>query len=338
MTEHQPRTFFVTGATGFVGGHLLAALIARHGAASVTALAHTRRGPRDEKSFASLKQQGVGILECDLLELSTLNRLRPRFDVVYHLAAFAETETPGDLFRVNSEGTEALLDWLGPSLRGKRFVYTGTLASVDRDRPVGPITEATPCTPKTAYGQTKLLGEESICSRHAGLGFDYTILRLCTIIGRGYRPGGMFGQCPELLEKNKLAARLNWPGRVSFLGVNDLVRILLAVPVLPESANELFVLSNGENPTFDELLETMAGVLGTKRNRLELPAWFWQLAASVAWPLAGSKLAPYRLRNLCWRAAHIIRDGLCADSAKLDNLLGNRYQSVLDALRETYGK
>src|SRR6185436_15889146 len=127
-----------------------------------------------------------------------------------------------------------------------------------------PITETTLCSPKIPYGRTKLLAEDCIRSGHARLGFDYTILRLCTIIGPGFRPGGMFGRCPELLAKNKLPARLNWPGRVSFLSINDLTRILLAVAILPEAANQLFVLSNGENPTFDELLEQMARVLGLK--------------------------------------------------------------------------
>ena len=335
--EQEQRTFLVTGATGFVGRQLVAALLERHDPARITAMAHTDRGPRDEQSFAWLKQQGVPILECDLLQLPQAGLKPPRFEVVYHLAAFAETETPGGPFRVNSEGTRHLIEWLGSGLRGRRFVYTGTLASVDRDRPVGPITETTPCTPKTAYGQTKLLGEECIRSRRAKFGFDYTILRLCTIIGPGFRPGGMFGRCPELLAANKLAARLNWPGRVSFLALNDLVRLLLAIPGEPRTANELFVLSNGENPTFDQLLELMAGVLGLQRHRLALPEWFWRLVGAASWPLARSTLTPDRLRNFCWRVAHITHDGLCADGAKLNNLLGNRHQSVLDALRETYG-
>jgi len=327
--------FLITGANGFVGRHLVAALIERHGAGAITAMTHTV-GLREEKTAAWLKEQGVVTLECDLLQLPKTNWKPPSFDVVYHLAAFAETETAGEQFQVNSLGTRYLLDWLGPQLRGKRFVHTGTLASVDRDLPTGPITEATPCTPRTAYGQTKLFGEECVRSRHAELGFDYTILRLCTIVGPGYRPAGMFGRCPELLAKRKLAARLNWPGRVSFLGIEDLVRILLAVPSLPQAKNNLFVLSNGENPTFDQLLDQLALVLGLPRNRVVLPGWLWRVAWRIAWPLAKTELTPHGLRNLCWRAAHIIRDGICADSTKLNNLLGNRYQSVSDALRDTY--
>jgi nucleoside-diphosphate-sugar epimerase len=336
MNGSAQRTL-ITGATGFVGSHLTAALIEKLGTESVIALVRRSQDAREQRSFERLQRAGVKILECDLLELPKLKLDPPEFDVVYHLAAFAETETAGDHFRVNSDGTRNLLRWLAPQLVGKRVVYTGTLASHDRDRPTTPADESSPTTPRTEYGRSKLQGEEFVRAAAREFGFDYTILRLCTIIGRGYRPGGMFGACPALLEGGRWATRLNWPGRVSFLGVRDLIQILLAAPVTEGTANELFVVSNGEDPTFDALLDQMAQVLGLKRDRIVLPKLFWRVAGAIAWPMASMRFIPHRLRNQCWRAAHIIYDGIRADGSKLKKLLGIQYQTVLDALRETYG-
>src|ERR1022692_2794278 len=97
------RKFLVTGATGFIGSRLVAALVERHGVDAVTAMVHTRHSARDVLSLQALQARGVAILECDLLELPERAPARPEFDVVYHLAAFAETETPSDESRVNSD-------------------------------------------------------------------------------------------------------------------------------------------------------------------------------------------------------------------------------------------
>jgi len=118
--------------------------------------------------------------------------------------------------------------------------------------------------------------------------------------------------------------------------VNDLVRLLVAVPSAPATDNDTFVLSNGENPTFDEVLGLMAQILGRPRRRVVLPGWFWRLVVAVAWPLAGWRVLPHAARIFCWRIAHIVRDGQSADATKLNLVFGPEYTSVRDALHEAY--
>jgi nucleoside-diphosphate-sugar epimerase len=286
------RTFLVTGATGFVGSHLVPRLAELYGPEAVTALCYRAGRESERAALQRFKSLGVRLIEGDLLKSPPSTTPPPSGDIVYHLAGFAETETASGPFHVNSEGTTNLLRWLGADLNGKRVVYTGTLASVDRDAARGPITEDTPCTPKTAYGKTKLKGEQIVRTAARELGYDFTILRLCTIIGPGFRRGGMFGIFPRLLSKGAIATRLNWPGRASFLNVFDLVDILVKVAELEGTKNETYVVSNGEGPTFDEFLDQMAEVLGIRRRRVELPPWLWAATRSCAWRLAGSDLMP----------------------------------------------
>jgi nucleoside-diphosphate-sugar epimerase len=330
------RRYLVTGATGFIGRHLVEALIGQAGPAAVTALVHVRRHAAEGQLLRSWQAAGIRLIECDLLELPRCGLRPPEFDVVYHLAGHTQTELPSDNYRVNSEGTLKLLRWLAAGLRGKRFIHAATLASVDHPIWGRPANEHTVCQPRTPYGRTKLAGEDHVRRLHLEIGFDYTILRLCTIIGAGYRPSGMLGILPALLARNALATRLDWPGRVSFLSIEDLVRVFIALPDIAQTRNELYVVSNGENPTFDELLDEMATILGVTRDRLRIPTWLWRFLGVVVWRVTGIPGIPHRAQSWCWRVSHMIYGGICADGSKLNSLLGFRYQSFRTSLRNIY--
>jgi nucleoside-diphosphate-sugar epimerase len=327
----------VTGATGFVGRHLVPTLIDRFGANSVTAMIDQHLRPGEMDFLRELKERNVCICQCDLLDLPRLRISVPEFDTVYHLAAYVETERASPRIRVNAEGTRMLLDWLGPNLEHKRVIYTGSLASVDRRRPKGPIREDTPCQPITEYGRTKLEAEHIIAARSTVLGYDYTILRLPTIIGAGFRAGGMFDVFPQMLRRNAFGTRLNWPGKTSFLCVSDLAKILADIPEFPQTRNELYVLSNGEDPSFDEFLDCIAGVLAVPRQRVELPRWFWGLVGMIATLGSDKTFLPHSLRTFCWRVALMVYDGIYADASRMNGVLHPAYQSIEDGLRGSYG-
>lgn len=328
--------FLITGASGFVGSYLIPCLIEKHGAASITAMVHVHRSQQEELRISEWAKTAMRIIECDLLRLNATPPPIPEFDVVYHLAAFAETENSEGPFEVNSHGTENLLNWLGNSLKGKRFIYASTLASIDRNLPVGPATEDTPCRPLTAYGQTKLEGERIIHRGSNEFGYTFTILRLCTIVGKGFRSGGMFGVLPELLAKGSLSARLNWPGRASFLCVTDLAAILRDASSHPGTTNRIFVLSNGESPTFDELFAQIATILQLPRKRIVLPGWLWKALASVSWTIAKIKFVPYKMKITAWRLGHLTTDGILADASRLNSVLNPHYHPLESCLREAY--
>ena len=86
------------------------------------------------------------------------------------------------------------------------------------------------------------------------------------------------------------------------------------------------------------MLDQIAAVLGLPRRRVILPALLWRALGRIGWGMAGSTLVPARMRTQCWRAAHVIHDGIWANASKLNFLVGNRYQGVRDALREAYGR
>src|SRR5262249_35052804 len=160
-----------------------------------------------------------------------------------HLAAATDTSWPEErLAPINVQGTLNLLETLKGQMRGKRIVFTSTSAAVDRARrPRGPLTEASPCVPRTAYGRTKLAGERILrdwCSRE---GAEFTVARLTTLYGPGVRTG-LIPVLAEGLRRGRLSARLDWPGRVGLLFVEDAVRLLLFLAECPEAGNQTFFL------------------------------------------------------------------------------------------------
>jgi len=341
-TVHAPPSkkgkYLVTGATGFIGRHLVEALVAEVGVHSIVAMTHTHCSHDERAVLQRWRSTGVSVIEYNLLDSQLSSCPLPAFDVVYHLAGHTETESPPAEFRVNSEGTRNLVRWLGPALHGKRLVYASTLAVVDRPMFGCAIDESTICRARTAYGRTKLAGEDFIRSFQGEFGFDYTILRLCTIVGTGYRPTGMFGVFPRMLARNAYATRLNWPGRVSLMGVADLVRIFLTISDCPRARNELFVMSNGENPSVDQVLDGIATVLGYERDKVSLPRWLWRAVGPLCRSAARFPALPHRVRTFLWRASHMIYDGVCADSSKLEAVLAPSCEPFIQCLRGAYGR
>ena len=102
MSRPAPLKAVLTGATGFVGSHLVDALVERGDAvrAVVRASSHTGR----------LREQGVELVEADLNDVDALAGAFAGRDVVFHVAGLIKALDPHDYFEVNAEGTRRVAD------------------------------------------------------------------------------------------------------------------------------------------------------------------------------------------------------------------------------------
>ncbi len=330
--------FLVTGASGFIGCPIVFRLAECYGHENVQLIVPgVDRHPNEKLRRKDLVDAGFDILVHDIIEDDLdIESVKP-FNVLFHLAAFVETETKSTRVRVNDRGTERLLRALAPLLHGTRVVYSGTLGSVDRIRADDtPLSEDCLCKPRTIYGLTKL-NAESILLRYAKrFGFEWTILRLCTVYGPGYRPGGMFDKLAESLYRGTLPSRLAWPGRISLLYVSDAVDALIALGTTDAGRNTLYHISSGEAPTLDELITKIARVIGIKRRRISPLFLFWSLVRATVWLPGLMRLLPFRLRNVIWRMSLVVCDGLVAESTKFHNALPLQYTCLDEGLTATY--
>lgn len=165
---------FLTGATGFVGGSVLAALLdAGH---SVRALV------RSPAAAGRLAAQGVDTIIGDILEPCRVDGV----DAVVHLAAMVDPALFGDareLDAVNRDAAISLAD-RAQDAGVRTFVFLSSIAAVGFHDEV--VTASTPCRPQTPYGRAKRDVEVALRARISPT-FCPVILRPPTIIGPGER-------------------------------------------------------------------------------------------------------------------------------------------------------
>ncbi|MER3446939.1 MAG: hypothetical protein C4291_08895 [Candidatus Dadabacteria bacterium] len=170
---------FVTGGTGFVGGHLVKRLV-RDGV-SVKALV------RDLSKADELKRLGVEIVTGDTTDKASLKGVMRDCDVFYHLGNIARWWLPdkGMYYKINVEGTKnALLEALKENV-GK-VIFTSSLAAIRQ--PKGEIaTEETEHKMdfESQYGRSKFLAEKEVMRIHRELGLPVVILNPGVVIGPG---------------------------------------------------------------------------------------------------------------------------------------------------------
>jgi dihydroflavonol-4-reductase len=163
----------VTGATGFVGSHLAAALAKRGD--DVFCLA---RRPEQATFLASL---GAQVVPGSLEDIDSLTAALQGVERVYHLAGLTAAGSEREFLEVNERGTLRLIGAIRtavPSLR--RFVHVSSIAAVGPTSHGARLTEDTPCRPVTAYGRSKLAGE--VVVRDAA-GLPWTIVRPPVVYG-----------------------------------------------------------------------------------------------------------------------------------------------------------
>jgi nucleoside-diphosphate-sugar epimerase len=307
----------VTGATGFIGRRLMAQLLERFGAASITCVVHASNKPGEAEAVESFRRAGVTLLPGDLTKAPIAATPPPLVDVVFHLAANIDTDTPEEEHRVNDSGTANLLAWLRPTLRGCRIVYTSSIAVLDRHGVAdGPLKEDSPSTPRTAYGVTKMRGEEILRHAAASDGFSWTILRLPTVYGPGEKAGGLFDLLITGARTGGLISRVNWPGRSSVIYVDDAAAILIDLAVKATAANEVYCISSGEDLTLPDIAREAGLLVSRPVKPLQLPMAFWRVLRSVAWSPLVRSLVPRRAYVTYWRLTLVVDDGFWFDARK----------------------
>ncbi len=332
--------FLITGASGWIGFALVKRLSKLYGKKKLQLILSKKSAhDKEDKRRKILFKEKYDIILNDLLEDNLNAKKIMPFDVLYHLAAYTEVETKSYKVHVNDIGTEKLLHSLNGLLRGKKVVFTGSILSIDRKYPSNnPLSENSPCNPRTDYGITKLKGEWAIKKCSNLYGFEWVILRLPTVYGPGFRPGGMFAVIPKSLKKNSITTRLPWPGKLSVVYRDDAVKALILLGTKNYKCNEIYHMDSGENPTFDEMITEIARINNIKRRRIKVPYLFWKLVMAVVWLPGLLKVFPFKIRIALWRVSLIVTDGLVFDSSKIQRTMHLKYLPLKKGLPITYKK
>ncbi len=256
----------VTGASGFVGSAVVRALLAR--GRRVRALVEPRA------DLANLEGLDVELVECDVTDEAALLRGLHNAKSLFHLAAIYKlwTPDPEPLFRVNVEGTTAVL-LAAQAKRVSRVVFTSSIMAVGLDPSAAPeqsIDETLPFTMfdlAGTYTLTKYVSER-VALRFARAGLPLVVVNPAMPFGPGDRAPTPTGQLVLRFLKGEVPAL--GAGGFSVIDVDDCAEgHLLAED--KGRVGERYILS-AHHVTLVEFAQRIAKIAGVKIPRITLPA------------------------------------------------------------------
>jgi nucleoside-diphosphate-sugar epimerase len=258
-------TVVVTGASGFIGSQLRAALLAS--GADVVSLV------RPDSPGVTLGRAAA----VDYADEASLRRVfeQEQPDYVFHVAGATKGVTEQDFWRGNVLPTQSLVRALNaahPAL--SRFVLVSSLTAFGPSNSRPPLRETDPPLPIELYGQSKLEAER-VLAREAGR-LPWTVLR----------PSGVYGPADVdsfvLFRAAHMRVNLfygNRQKRASMVYVDDLVRALVAAAQAESTLGRGYFISDGATYTWDTIQGHIARAVGRRGLRLDLPSFVVPLAA-----------------------------------------------------------
>lgn len=264
----------VTGASGFVGGQLLKRLAYRKGSQAMGTV-------RSASSVIKTGTVAVG----DIDQHTDWSAALKNQQVVVHTAARAhimddQAEEPLAAFReVNVAGTLNLArQAAGAGIR--RFVFISSIKVNGEQTAPGScfMAEDSPA-PEDPYGISKLEAEQGLQQIALETGMEVVIIRPPLVYGPGVK--GNFASMIKLVEKGLPLPFGAIDNRRSLVGLDNLVDLIITCIDHPNAANQVFLVSDGEDLSTSGLLRRVAKAMGKPSRLIPVPAGLLQLGATV---------------------------------------------------------
>lgn len=266
---------FVTGGSGFLGGHLIPAVRAR--GIEVAALA------RSDSAAATVEALGATAVRGDLEDVKALEAGMRGCDVVFHAAAHRTQYDPVEVhMRITVKGTENVLA-AARAAGVKRVIHVGTEAVLADGHPIirADETRPLPTQPMGPYPLTKGLAEQAVLAASRD-GFETVVVRPRFIWGKG--DTSVLMDFVDAVKQGKFA----WIGGGHYLTstvhVDNVVEgMLLAAD--KGTPGSIYFLTDGAPIEFREFVTKMLATQGIDVQRARsLPRWLARTAASLtAW-------------------------------------------------------
>jgi uncharacterized protein YbjT (DUF2867 family) len=233
----------VTGATGFIGKHLVATLRSLE--------QPTRCLVRSSSRGRQLEARGCALVRGDMADPSSLRAACDGVDVVVHLVAIIRGRA-SDYERVMTSGTRALIE-AASEARVRRFVLVSALG-LDQS-----THELTP------YYRAKWDEERAL----EASGLERVIFRPSFVFSRS---GGVLPTFLRLVRYSPITPVLG-PGtqRIQPISIEDVVAHLIKGLDLEPARDRSFDLVGPDSVSWDELYALIAHVLGKRRLRVHIP-------------------------------------------------------------------
>lgn len=256
----------VTGATGFLGSHLVESLLKKD--FSVECLV------RNPKKLKWLEKSPVEIVCGDCCDKKSLESAVENTDYVFHSAGLVRAVCLDELYTANVVGTKNLIEAVfekNPNI--KRFVYISSQAAAGPKEDEKRKTEDEPANPVSHYGFSKLLGELEVLKFKEKL--PVTILRPPSIYGPRDKDIFVFF---DYAKKGFLPI----PSDEKFINisyVSDIVDGIISSALNDASKGQTYFIGDAQVFSWNDLCEVLKKTVNPKARIIKTPYFvFWTSA------------------------------------------------------------
>ncbi len=277
-TDPKRAIVAITGATGFLGSHLTAHLVA---SGFRVRTIDRRAGPtrRNVAGVVVADWTNAAELVDAMSGAATLIHLAARVDPMRHPAA-----NTAAFQKDNAELTERVLHGAAAAAVGAAIVASSIKAVAECS--VGPLDESCLARPVGEYGRSKLAAERAANRVSSQTGLSVAVLRLPLVYGRGMKG--------NMLALVRLVDR-GWPlpvgalsNRRSVLYVGNFVRAVAEVVRAPMPGFRVYNVADRVPVSTKRLVEWIAAGLGKPARVFAVPGIGWRLLGPLGRSLAGS--------------------------------------------------
>jgi len=251
----------VTGASGFIGSHLVERLIAE--GAQVTAMVHG--DPQFRSGYLANKDlPGLRVVGGDLRDADFVRRAVADHDTVFHLGAVTSVQYsfahPTETLEVNVLGTNHVCS--AARAAGVRcLIHASTGGSYGNAHGNQPITEAHPLVASSPYVAGKIGADHTVHTYHLSYGLPVATLRLFNAYGPR---SGRFLIIPTIIQQFLKGPKIKLgdltPTR-PFIHVRDIVDAFVAVATSEAAVGEVIHFGGPESISMGELVQRIAGLM-----------------------------------------------------------------------------
>ncbi|MGD8777678.1 MAG: NAD-dependent epimerase/dehydratase family protein [Ignavibacteria bacterium] len=309
-------TSVVTGATGFVGSHLVDLLLEKGNRVKCIT--------RKTSSLRWLKDKPVEIYDCGLFDREALKEVIKDADYLFHVAGVVKAKDKEGYYKGNVETTGNLLDVVKEVNPGiKKVVIVSSLTACGPSKIGRPNNEETIPNPITNYGRSKL-EQEKLTKKYMN---DLPI----TIV----RPPAVYGERDTEIYlyfktyQQGLMAMIGFNDKeISLIHVKDLVNGIYLAGISDNSAGKLYLITPEEIYTWPQIGDAIEKHIGKKALRIKIPHFLIYTVGAVAefFSWFSSKAATFNYE----KARDFVQEAQTCDASKAVKELGYRQQTSLD--------
>jgi len=271
MPEEVTKSFFVTGATGFVGARLVSWLTGVTGVEQVTVLSR-------------VQHPVCKTVICDLQSDSIPDNVLEGVDTVYHLAGYAhdlqDAESVSHLYQTVNVDATIRLATLAVSSGVQRFIFVSSVKAGGSAVAGQYATERDQADPEGIYGRTKREAELKVLEIGRKTGMHVSIVRPSLVYGPGVKgnlalmqSGVKKGWFPPLPEVGNCR---------SMIHVDDLVRALEFVANNKQANEQIYIASDGLQHSSREIYEAVCHSVGKAPRGWSVPKWVFDLVGVMS--------------------------------------------------------